>query len=111
MVYIILLFLQVSEYAVPPSLMFSTGPDIRGEYISNRTFYDVIKNEARIEALVRRAWAVGGDALEQLPHPHPRPRPPQPLAPKLGRLVSDGGQLGEKVRAGDALRAQPHLVR
>ena len=51
MVYIILLFLQVSEYAVPPSLMFSTGPDIRGEYISNRTFYDVIKNEARIEAL------------------------------------------------------------
>ena len=31
--------------------MFSTGPDIRGEYLANRTFYDVIKNEARIEAL------------------------------------------------------------
>ena len=31
--------------------MFSTGADIRGEYLTNRTFYDVIKNEARIEAL------------------------------------------------------------
>lgn len=33
----------------PVSLMFSTGSQIRGEYLANRTFYDVIKNEARIE--------------------------------------------------------------
>ena len=42
---------QVSEYDVPPSLLFSTGADIRGEHLANRTFYDVIKNEARIEAI------------------------------------------------------------
>ena len=31
--------------------MFSTGSEIRGEYLNNKTYFDVIKNEARIRSV------------------------------------------------------------